>query len=224
MAQQDEIPVHLPHYYSAELNDGRVVFCWELTRALNMNFELGSAFKYIWGAGRKTDDALHDLKKAREYIDSEIAHIERGTRRTGTEYGLKVQLNNPKAKVPTRATDESAGLDLYTCAVTKIEPGAIAKIDLGIAVEIPYGFEGTLRGRSGWTGDGVVVQLGTIDSDYRGNLKAVVYNTTKQGVVIDVEQRIAQLVVSPIGLFDPVVVEELPTTDRAHGGFGSTGQ
>jgi dUTP pyrophosphatase len=96
----------------------------------------------------------------------------------------------------------------------------------GIALAIPSGFEGQVRPRSGLAaGSGVTVinSPGTIDSDYRGEVKVALVNLSQDPVVIAPLQRIAQLVIAAVAQAELVVVEALPLTDRGAGGYGSTG-
>jgi dUTP pyrophosphatase len=224
----DEVPIHLPHYYAADLPAWRTrpattIYCWEVTRALKLDFELGNAFKYLWRAGRKTDDRLADLKKAREYLNQAIESIEQGSY-VPRPPGLSVKQLSPDGMLPLRSSEDAAGLDLYLPRNTMVLAHRVASVPLGIAVEIPYGCEGTIRPRSGWTTRGVVAQLGTIDSDYRGELTVLIANLTEEVAMLQAGERVAQLVISPIEMLDAVEVDALSTTDRGAGGLGSTGR
>jgi len=218
----EEVQVKLPSYYAARLRDGTTVFCWDITRALGFDFELGNAFKYLWRAGRKTEDRLVDLKKAREYLNQAIDALEH---QIYIEHpmGLPVKQLHANGVLPMRTTAEAAGLDLYLPSNTLVRPHQVTTVPLGIAVEIPYGSEGTIRPRSGWTAKGVVAQFGTIDSDYRGELMVNIANLTNEQVLLPAGARVAQLVISPIEMHDAIEVDALSTTDRGDRGLGSTG-
>jgi dUTP pyrophosphatase len=130
--------------------------------------------------------------------------------------------------LPARATDGAAGLDLIAALDDPIEllPRARALIPTGLAMAIPRGFEGQVRPRSGlaWKhGVTVVNAPGTIDSDYRGEVKVQLINHGHEPVTIQRGDRIAQLVIAPVTLarLEPVVT--LGETARGQGGFGSTG-
>ena len=141
---------------------------------------------------------------------------------------LKVKRLRPGARLPERATEGSSGFDLYAC-IDGRDHVVLAKrpvrVGTGIAIEFPRGFDVQVRPRSGLAAKGVGVTLGTIDSDYRGEVLVTMY------LFGDVEEyriangdRIAQLVVTRLGQIDVVEVEELTETARGVGGHGSTGQ
>jgi len=130
--------------------------------------------------------------------------------------------------LPRYATDGAAGCDLHAAVgdPVTLEPGAREAIPTGIALAIPQGFEGQVRARSGTAlrhGIACVNAPGTIDSDYRGEVKVILGNLGTAPFKIRRGDRIAQLVIAPVtrATFDSVF--ELPETGRGAGGFGSTG-
>ena len=130
--------------------------------------------------------------------------------------------------LPVYATDGAAGADL--CAAveseTVIEPGQRQAVPTGLVLEIPDGFEGQVRPRSGLAirhGLTVVNAPGTIDSDYRGELKVLLVNLGTETVSIARGDRIAQLVIAPVTCAAFVETDDLTASDRGAGGFGSTG-
>lgn len=130
--------------------------------------------------------------------------------------------------VPTYATPGSAGLDL--CAAIEqpvwLQPGERRKIGTGIVVEIPPGYEGQVRARSGLAakhGIGMVNGVGTIDNDFRGEVCLLLVNHGKQAVKIEPLMRCGQLVIAPVVQPWIVVVDELSDTQRGANGFGSSG-
>jgi dUTP pyrophosphatase len=130
--------------------------------------------------------------------------------------------------LPHYATPGSAGLDLPAAIEEPqiIEPGARAAIPTGLALAIPPGWEGQVRPRSGlaWRhGLTVLNAPGTIDSDYRGELKVLLVNLGQAPVRIERGMRIAQLVVCPVAQAQIHVATSLDDTTRADGGFGHTG-
>ncbi len=130
--------------------------------------------------------------------------------------------------LPSYATPGSAGFDLRAAVEDKVvlEPGERALIPTGIILEIPEGYEGQVRPRSGLAvnkGVTVLNSPGTIDSDYRGEIKVILINLGKEKVEIKRGDRIAQLVISPVVKADIEEVEDLSETLRGSGGFGSTG-
>jgi len=141
---------------------------------------------------------------------------------------LKVKRLRPGARLPERATEGSSGFDLYACidgrdhVVLGRRP---LRVGTGIAIEFPRGFDVQVRPRSGLAAKGVGVTLGTIDSDYRGEVLVTMYLFgDSEEYRIANGDRIAQLVVTRLGDMDVVEVEELTETARGAGGHGSTGQ
>lgn len=122
-------------------------------------------------------------------------------------------------------------MDLAAClpedhATLVIPPGDIALVPTGLAMAIPAGFEGQVRARSGLAtkhGIGLPNSPGTIDSDYRGELKVALINLGKQAFTIEHGMRIAQLVIAAVTRVEIGQVESLDATARGAGGFGSTG-
>lgn len=130
--------------------------------------------------------------------------------------------------LPSYATEGSAGLDLLAAIDGDIElkPGARAAIPCGIAVAFSEKYEGQVRARSGLALDHGITLLnapGTIDSDYRGEIKAVLINLGDAPFTVTRGMKIAQLVLARVKRAIIVGVEELPETRRGEGGFGSTG-
>lgn len=126
---------------------------------------------------------------------------------------------------PEYKTAGAAGMDLYFDGgpVVWIKPGQLVSLPTNVAVEIPEGFEGQIRGRSGMAfNKGLIGYLGTIDSDYRGELKALLHNTSNIEHCLARGDRIAQLVIAPVVR---VTLEpgEFSDTERGENGFGSTG-
>ena len=130
--------------------------------------------------------------------------------------------------LPVYATPGSAGMDL--CAAVRqpliVEPGRRVMVPTGFAMAIPVGYEGQVRPRSGraWRDGLTVVNApGTIDSDYRGEVKVLLINHGTEALTIARGDRIAQLVIAPVHRLVPVEVEALENTERGSGGFGHTG-
>lgn len=138
---------------------------------------------------------------------------------------LKVKRLTNTAKLPTYATEGSAGLDLFSDDEVELNPGDIKVIGTGISVEIPRGYEGQIRPRSGLALRGITVvnTPGTIDSDYRGEIKVILVNISKEKFKVERGTRIAQLVIAKCERVEVKEVSELSATKRGEGGFGSTG-
>jgi dUTP pyrophosphatase len=143
---------------------------------------------------------------------------------------LKVRRVGPlQVPLPRYQTPGSAGLDLCAAlaAPVRLEPGERRLIPVGIAVELPSGYEGQVRPRSGLAlkyGIGIVNAPGTIDADFRGELGVVLINFGRESFVVEPFARIAQLVISPVQQVNVVEVESLSATARGAGGYGSTGE
>jgi len=131
------------------------------------------------------------------------------------------------ARIPVYKTSGSAGADICSAEDTLIYPGQIVAVSTGFAVEIPEGFEMQIRPRSGLAlnnGIGVLNSPGTIDSDYRGEIKVILHNFGTKVFDIDKGDRIAQAVVCAIPQVTFIEVSSVSNTERGAGGFGSTGQ
>ena len=139
---------------------------------------------------------------------------------------LKVKLLREGARLPQRATAGSSGLDLYACLDAPIElTQDVMLVPTGIATEAPLGYDLQIRPRSGLGRQGVDIILGTLDSDYRGELFVSMrtFGTT-QRFRIEHGDRIAQLVIARLADLPVVQVEELAGSERGAGGHGSTGR
>ena len=150
---------------------------------------------------------------------------------SGAEPTFRVKKLSDRATVPSYQTEGAAGMDLCACLDTDqtmtLAPGQIALVPTGLAVAIPRGFEGQVRARSGLStkhGIGLPNAPGTIDSDYRGEMKVPLVNLGRAPFVVEHGMRVAQMVIAPVARATVCVVEELDGTARGVGGFGSTGR
>ena len=130
--------------------------------------------------------------------------------------------------LPDYATAESAGMDLLAAIEepVKIQPGKRKLIPTGIAIALPCGYEAQVRPRSGLAIKNGITMLnspGTIDSDYRGEIKVILANLGQKAFIIERGMRIAQIVVANVVKVEWDSVESLKVSDRGTGGFGSTG-
>jgi dUTP pyrophosphatase len=138
---------------------------------------------------------------------------------------IKIKKLNKDLPLPTYQTDGSSGLDLHASEDCFLASGAFKMIPTGIALEIPFEYEGQVRPRSGLaakSGIGVLNSPGTIDSDYRGEIKVILFNFSKEDFEIKKGDRIAQLIISRVEIIDLIEVNDLESTKREDGGFGST--
>lgn len=140
---------------------------------------------------------------------------------------LRIARLDERARVPTRAHDGDAGLDLYALEDAVLAPGERASVPTGIAVEIPPGQAGLVLPRSGLAarhGISVVNAPGLIDSGYRGEVRVLLLNTDReQPFELSSGDRIAQLVLVRVELPTLVEVDSLTDSERGVGGFGSSG-
>ena len=139
---------------------------------------------------------------------------------------LKIMKLDPKAVLPRYETDGASGMDLTANEETTILPGRSVLIGTGLALAIPEGYEAQIRPRSGIAarhGLTVLNAPGTIDADYRGEIKVLLVNHSSASFDVFPGLRVAQLVVCPVTRVDVVEVEALDGTARGAGGFGSTG-
>ncbi|MBR6340339.1 MAG: dUTP diphosphatase [Treponema sp.] len=142
---------------------------------------------------------------------------------------IKVKcLASQGALLPLYKTEGAAGADV--CAFLKepvtIEPGKIAMLPTGLFFEIPLGYEIQVRPRSGLAAKNGITVLntpGTIDSDYRGELKVILINLGNQAFTVNNGDRIAQIILSPVTIADFRLTDSLSDTERGEKGFGSTG-
>jgi dUTP pyrophosphatase len=138
---------------------------------------------------------------------------------------LKVKrFGDHKLPLPSRGTRDAAGLDIRTTLPIRLAPGERQTVMTGFGVEIPPGHEGTMRPRSSSSKKGLHVCFGTVDADYRGELTFTIQNQGKEVLEYAAGDRIAQLVISPVTMLVPEEVEELSSTARGEGRWGSTGQ
>lgn len=143
---------------------------------------------------------------------------------------LKIKLLSETAKVPTRATDGSAGYDLYADISYPLyfPKGDILAIPTGVAIALPDAKSvAMVCARSGLAiNHGVTLAngVGIIDSDYRGEIKVGLINLGTEDFTIEPQQRIAQLLIMPVEIPELVVSDSLSETERGEGGFGSTGK
>jgi dUTP pyrophosphatase len=177
----------------------------------------------------------------RSQLEEQVRQFARGVEKTVSEAVwnrrsaldttvIKVRrLEHFKGDLPRYETSLSSGFDIRAqlSSPMKINPGDRVMIPTGLSFEIPPGLEIQVRARSGLairSGIGVVNAPGTIDADYRGEVKVILINWGNEPVTIQDQDRIAQFVVCPVIQAELLDVEDLNETERGMGGFGSTGQ
>ena len=136
---------------------------------------------------------------------------------------------NPEAKLPSYKTQGSSGMDLMALVDDKtiVKPNSSELIPTGLSIAVPEDLEIQIRPRSGLAAKHSISVLntpGTIDSDYRGELKIILYNHSNKDFIVNKNDRVAQIVLVPVLKVEFEEVEELPETVRGSRGFGSTGK
>ena len=145
-----------------------------------------------------------------------------------TQTVLRVKKLRDNAILPAYMTEHAAGMDLHAAldAPLVVAPGERVLVPTGLALEIPPGFEGQVRPRSGLAlkkGISLPNSPGTIDADYRGELGVIVINLGTEAVTFEAGDRIAQLIIAPVERVSLLEVIDLEETRRSAGGFGHTG-
>lgn len=138
---------------------------------------------------------------------------------------LPIKITRTDAKLPTRANNGDAGLDIYAVEPATLQPGIHAVLPTGLHMSIPHGYAGIIKPRSGLAvKHSIDVLAGVIDSAYRGECKVALINHGDTPMEIRQGDRIAQLLIVPVALLEPMRVDSLDDTDRGNAGFGSSGR
>jgi dUTP pyrophosphatase len=143
-----------------------------------------------------------------------------------TPIKLRIKKLDNRATLPTRGTAQSAGFDLYSIKKQTVNGNSIITVNTGLSFEIPEGYVGIIKERSGFTFQNrVIVKGGVIDSDYRGEIKIIIENVSDYPIIIDAGTSVAQILILELPsviLVDVDADEELSDTERGTAGFGST--
>ena len=141
---------------------------------------------------------------------------------------MKIRIKSDSGRLPSYESREAAGMDIraYLKEDMILQPGERSLVPTGLYIEVPSGYEAQIRARSGLAvkkGIGLVNGIGTIDADYRGEIKVALINWGQEPFVIHDGDRIAQMVIAAYTKAELVEVEKLSETERGAGGFGHTG-
>ena len=136
---------------------------------------------------------------------------------------VRVQILDPRAKVPELKHEGDAGFDLYTLDPLSIGPGETAIVSTGLAMEIPRGYKGQIQSRSSLAKVGIIVEGGLIDSGYRDEILMIIKNCGFKTAEFWANNRIAQIDFTPVLTTPLQQVDQLSPSPRGKGGFGSTG-
>jgi len=137
---------------------------------------------------------------------------------------LRVRKLHKDAILPVYGHSGDAGLDLFSVVDCVLQPGGIHAVPTGIQVEIPLGYVGLIWDKSGVSLKGVHRLAGVVDAGYRGEVKVVLVNLSRDDYVIDKGMKIAQLLIQPVMEVEIVESDILEDSSRGEGGFGSTGK
>lgn len=143
------------------------------------------------------------------------------------DYTLKIKLIHEEAKLPFRANEGDAGLDLFSIEEKIIKPGESELVGTGIQIELPKGTEAQIRPRSGLALKHSITILntpGTIDEGYRGEIKVILINHGQEDFKVEKHMRIAQMIIAPVLQVNLEQADVLTSSIRAKGGFGSSGK
>ncbi|MBU0456801.1 MAG: dUTP diphosphatase [Nanoarchaeota archaeon] len=137
---------------------------------------------------------------------------------------LKIKKLTVDSILPKYAGPNEAGMDFYSNEEVNVEPNERKIISTGIAMSIPHNYVGLIWDRSGLAAKhGIKTMGGVIDSTYRGEIKIIVHNLSKQPFTVEKGMRIAQMLIQPVEQKEIIEVEDLDETERGESGFGSTG-
>lgn len=140
-----------------------------------------------------------------------------------TDETFAVQLLSDKAMIPHRSSNDAAGYDLFSSESLVLPSNTRQAIGTGIKIKIPIGTYARIASRSSMALKGIDVVAGVVDADYRGEVKVILHNFSKEDLFITQGHKIAQLILERIKTPSVVVVDYLPETKRGEKGFGSTG-
>jgi len=163
----------------------------------------------------------------KDNVEEKLAVEERGNGALTTVVRVLRDEKAATLPLPAYATPFSSGMDLRAAEEALLLPGEWASIGTGLFVEIPEGFEGQVRPRSGLAlkhGVTVLNAPGTIDADYRGEVRVLLVNHSRDPFTVEKGDRIAQLVIAPVVRVVWEETDELESSERGSGGFGSTGR
>ena len=128
------------------------------------------------------------------------------------------------AVMPTRAHESDAGLDLYARERRPIRAGSSAVFDTGVHIELPLGTVGMIKSKSGLNVKHGLISEGVIDVGYTGSICVKLYNLSDRDYIVEIGDKISQLVIMPILTPELEIVDKLSSSERGNGGFGSTGR
>lgn len=151
------------------------------------------------------------------------SEFKRAIDRRLAEAGIRVSLD-PGAREPERAHPEDAGLDLFSPEAVKVPARGSAVIDTGVHVEIQNGYAGMIKSKSGLNIRHGIISDGVVDAGYTGSIRVKLYNLSDEDYMVELGDKISQLVIVPVMTPSVDIVGEIGGSERGDGGFGSTGK
>jgi len=137
---------------------------------------------------------------------------------------LNIELFHPEAVMPVRSINGDAGLDLCVCEKTELPFDVLVSAHTGIKIEFPIGYAAIIKEKSGLALKGIEIKAGVIDHEYRGEVVVLAKNRSESPIVLQLGQKIAQILIVPVWTGNPTRVEKVNmNTTRKDNGFGSTG-
>ena len=164
------------------------------------------------------DESLHDQNEKRK----QLLKMQKKTKVVSQNIAVKKLF--PSAELPTKATSDDAGWDLYSSEDVTIPKGATVLIGTGISMAIPRGYAGLIWDRSSMGVKGIHRHAGVVDSGYRGHVKVCLHNSSEEFYHIKRGDRIAQMIIQEVPTFNLNEVDNLDDSERGDGGFGSSGK
>lgn len=137
---------------------------------------------------------------------------------------LKIKKLQPEAVLPTFALEKDSGIDMFACGAQTLQPGELKKISTGVSIQLPPDHAGLIWDKSSVGSKGLKVFCGVFDEEYRGEYFMVIKNFTDAPYTFEHGQKVAQMLIQKIERPEIIEVDELDTTVRGEGGFGSTGK
>jgi len=202
-------------------------------QVINANFNIEVVHALIWKQVKKAfagqEDLVNQITKYYPEPNNEpeveiINPLPPQSNKSSLDNGsIRVQKISPTAKLPTRAYDDDAGLDIYADENCTIYEGQHQTISTGIKIAIPNGCAGLIWDKSGLAKSGLHIIAGVIDSGYRGELKIMIYNLSPDVYHIKQGQKIAQLLIQAVETLQISEVDNLEDTHRSENNFGSSG-
>jgi dUTP pyrophosphatase len=176
------------------------------------------------------EQEMFDAKEQKTNVEDQHLTVEQSypTPQIEAKIDLPILLmpTRPHAKLPEYKSHGAAAMDIYSAETAFILPGGIGIINTGIKLAVPTGWKAEIYNRSGMAASGIIIPNGPgkIDSDYRGEIRVILYNSTSNTINIEIGDRIAQMELNKVNPINLIPTKLLSVTDRGEGGLGHTGK